>query len=129
MKLHLKILAGYILLIMLFGTVVWAVWEEKRKIATLNTAEHTMQEKRKTLNRTFERLLGLSFADDFLLPGDSNAIADYRKELDMTISTLGELRRFYANAGQQARIDSVCLFLREKATHLHRIMETLAAYE
>lgn len=129
MKLHLKILVGYILLIMLFGTVVWAVWEEKRKITTLNTAEHTMQEKRKTLNRTFERLLGLSFADDFLLPGDSNAIADYRKELDMTISTLGELRRFYANAGQQARIDSVCLFLREKATHLHRIMETLAAYE
>lgn len=129
MKLHLKILAGYILLIMLFGTVVWAVWEEKRKIATLNTTEHTMQEKRKTLNRTFERLLSLSFADDFLLPGDSNAIADYRKELDTTISTLGELRRFYANAGQQARIDSVCLFLREKATHRHRIMETLAAYE
>lgn len=127
--LRLKILVGYILLIMLFGTVVWAVWEEKRKITTLNTAEHTMQEKRKTLNRTFERLLSLSFADDFLLPGDSNAIADYRKELDMTISTLGELRRFYANAGQQARIDSVCLFLREKATHLYRIMETLAAYE
>ena len=88
-----------------------------------------MQEKRKTLNRTFERLLSLSFADDFLLPGDSAAIADYRKKLDTTIATLGELRGFYANAGQQARIDSVCLFLQEKAEQQHRIMETLAAYE
>lgn len=129
MKLHLKILIGYILLIMLFGAVVWTVWEEKRKIATLNTAEHTMQEKRKTLNRTFERLLSLSFADDLLLPGDSDAIADYRKELDTTIATLGELKGFYANAGQQARIDSVCLFLQEKAEQQLRIMETLAAYE
>ena len=32
MKLHLKILISYILL---FGTVVWTVWEEKRKITTL----------------------------------------------------------------------------------------------
>lgn len=35
MKLHLKILISYILLILLFGTVVWTVWEEKRKITTL----------------------------------------------------------------------------------------------
>lgn len=40
MKLHLKILIGYILLILLFGTVVWTVWEEKREKTTLPSCFH-----------------------------------------------------------------------------------------
>lgn len=128
MTLQLKIAFGYILIIVLFGTIVWTVWAEKQKATTLNTVEHIMLEKRKTLNRIFERLLSLSFAENLLLLGDSDEIADYRKELDVTIIALNELKKYYTNDGQQ-RIDSVCLFLQEKVSHLHKITETLTTYE
>ena len=126
--LRLKIASGYLLLIMLFGVIVRVVWMEKQNITMLNAGERTMQERQKAVNRTFEQLLVLSFSDDFLLPGDSAAMTEYHTSRLAATATLGNLKKYYPHAGQQSRIDTVCLLLQEKETHLYKLLETFAAY-
>lgn len=129
LSLRLKIVSGYLLLIMLFGVIVWIVWAEKQKIGTLSTVECAMQEKRKVLNHTFEQLLGFSFADDFLLSGDSTFMSTYHtKRLETTI-TFSKLKKYYSTYEQQSRIDTVCLLLQEKEEHLGKLMEIVATYD
>lgn len=128
LALRLKIASGYILLVMLFGAIVWMVWMEKQKIATLNSGERAMHENRKVINRIFEQLLDLSFSDDFLLSGDSAAMTECHTKRLAATATLVELKKQYSTTGQQARIDTVCLLLQEKEMHLRKVMETFVAY-
>lgn len=98
LSLRLKIAVGYGLLVLLFGAVVWIVWSSKRQIVRLNRTEQTIQEKRKTVNRTFEQLLDLSFSDDLLLSGDTATLSAYRDKRLAAVATLGELKTYYPSA-------------------------------
>lgn len=129
MPLRLKIASGYILLVVLLGMIVFVVWNGKQQVITLNSAEHMVQEKRITINRTFEQLLSLSFSDDLLLSGDTAALASYRAKRLETVATLKRLKAYYPASEQQARIDSVCKLLEEKELHLCRVLETLSAQD
>ncbi|WP_455667452.1 ATP-binding response regulator [Phocaeicola sp.] len=127
LSLRVKIATGYLLLILLFGIIVWMVWTEKQKIGTLNAGERAIHDNRRIVNRTFELLLDLSFSDDFLLSGDTAALAVYRAKRISTVSTLEKLKAYYPASDQQTRIDSVCSLLKEKEVHLYKVMETLSA--
>ena len=83
LPLRLKIASGYILLIVLLGMIVFVVWNGKQQVISLNAAERIVQEKRITVNRTFEQLLGLSFSDDLLL-SDDTAQSDSKRSLRCT---------------------------------------------
>lgn len=129
LPLRLKIASGYILLIVLLGMIVFVVWNGKQQVISLNAAERIVQEKRITVNRTFEQLLGLSFSDDLLLSGDTAALASYRTKRLEAVATLYKLKTYYPAPEQQARIDSVCMLLEEKELHLCKVLETLLAQD
>lgn len=129
LPLRLKIASGYILLIVLLGMIVFVVWNGKQQVISLNAAERIVQEKRITVNRTFEQLLGLSFSDDLLLSGDTAALASYRAKRLEAVATLYKLKTYYPAPEQQARIDSVCMLLEEKELHLCKVLETLLAQD
>ena len=129
LPLRLKIASGYILLIVLLGMIVFVVWNGKQQVISLNAAERIVQEKRITVNRTFEQLLGLSFSDDLLLSGDTAALASYRTKRLEAVATLYKLKTYYPAPEQQARIDSVCMLLEEKELHLCKVLETLSAQD
>lgn len=129
LSLRQKIVSGYILLILFFSAIVWMVWSGEQKIGMLNAGEHVIQEKRKIVNRTFEQLLELSFSDDFLLSGDTSALAAYQTKRLSTVTTLGKLKEYYPSFEQQSRIDTVCLLLQEKEAHLCKVMATLTAQD
>lgn len=129
LPLRLKIASGYILLVVLLGMIVFVVWNGKQQVITLNSAEHMVQEKRITINRTFEQLLSLSFSDDLLLSGDTAALAAYRAKRLEAVATLKRLKTYYPASEQQARIDSVCMLLEEKEQHLCKVLETLSAQD
>lgn len=129
LPLRLKIASGYIMLVVLLGMIVFVVWNGKQQVITLNSAEHMVQEKRITINRTFEQLLSLSFSDDLLLSGDTMALASYRAKRLEAVATLKRLKAYYPASEQQARIDSVCMLLEEKELHLCKVLETLSAQD
>ena len=129
LPLQLKIASGYILLIGLLGMIIFVVHNRKQEVITLNATERIVQEKRMTVNRTFEQLLGLSFSDDLLLSGDTTALATYRTKRLEAVATLNKLKIYYPAFEQQARIDSVCIMLEEKELHLWNVLEMLAAQD
>lgn len=129
LPLRLKIASGYILLVVLLGMIIFVVWNGKQQVITLNSAEHMVQEKRITINRTFEQLLSLSFSDDLLLSGDTAELAAYRAKRLEAVATLKRLKTYYPASEQQARIDSVCMLLEEKEQHLCKVLETLSAQD
>lgn len=55
--LRLKIISGYVLLLVLLGVIVSLVWPEHRKMEALNCGDLLVRQKRAAEKRTFEKLL------------------------------------------------------------------------
>ena len=112
--LQLKIIAGYVLLLTLFGIIIFLVWLEHRKMEALNSGELLINQKRETVNRTFEKLLDYSFSDDFLLLRDNDKFDEYQMKRKVATNTLNELKQYYSTDLQRSQIDKISSLLLEK---------------
>lgn len=128
LPLRVKIIAGYGLLLILLGSIVFLVWLEHRKIETLNNSEQLIRHKREAVNRTFERLLDFSFSDDFLLLHDKDKFNEYRMKREVAVTALNELKLYYPSDIQHFQIDKVSSLLQEKETLLFGVMNALSNF-
>lgn len=127
--LRLKIISGYVLLLVLLGVIVSLVWLEHRKMEALNSGELRAGQKREAENRTFEKLLDFSFSDDILLPRDNDKLDEYRMKREVATDALNGLKQYYWTDGvQHARIDRVSSLLLEKEKLLLGVMNTLSDF-
>ena len=124
--LQLKIIAGYVLLLTLFGIIIFLVWLEHRKMEALNSDELLINQKRETVNRTFEKLLDYSFSDDFLLLRDNDKFDEYQMKRKVATNALNELKQYYSTDLQRSQIDKISSLLLEKETLLLGVMNTLS---
>ncbi|MDR1202814.1 MAG: hypothetical protein LBL58_14465, partial [Tannerellaceae bacterium] len=120
--LFLKILAGYIPLVILLGVVTDKVWKEHRIAGELENSERLLREKRIRVYHTFEKLLELSFFDSFFYRMDDKQYKAYRIKTAEAIAALEELRTCSTDTLQTARIDTVCLLLIEKQRQISVMM-------
>jgi signal transduction histidine kinase/DNA-binding response OmpR family regulator len=120
--LFLKILAGYIPLVILLGVVTGKVWEEHRIAGELENSERLLREKRIQVYHTFGKLLELSFFDSFFYRMDKEQYKVYRAKTTEAITALEELRTCSTDMLQTARIDTVCLLLLEKQRQIPVMM-------
>lgn len=125
-SLRLKIIAGYVLLLVFLSIIVSLVWLEHRKMETLNSGELLIRQKREAVNRAFEKLLDFSFSDDFLLLRDKDKFSEYRMKREMTTAALNGLKRYYPSDIQHTRIDNISSLLQEKEALLLGVMNTLS---
>lgn len=128
LPLRVKIIAGYGLLLILLGSIVFLVWLEHRKIETLNNSEQLIRHKIEIVNRTFERLLDFSFSDDFLLLHDKDKFNEYRMKREAAVTALNELKLYYPSDIQHSQIDKVSSLLQEKETLLLGVMNALSDF-
>ena len=127
--LQLKIISGYVLLLVLLGGIVSLVWLEHRKIELLNCGELCARQKRAAKKRTFEKLLDFSFSDDILLLRDDDKLDEYRMKRKVATDALNELKQYYqADDVQHVRIDRVSSLLLEKEKLLFGVMNTLSDF-
>ena len=92
-SLRLKIITGYVLLLIFLTIIVSLVWLEHQKMEMLNSGELLIRQKREAVNRTFEKLLDFSFSDDFLLLRDRDKFNEYRMKREMaTTETILSIR-------------------------------------
>ena len=124
-SLRLKIIAGYVLLLVFLSIIVSLVWLEHRKMETLNSGE-LLWPKREVVNRTFEKLLDFSFSNDFLLLRDKDKFSEYRMKRETTIAALNELKRYYPSDIQHTQIDKISSLLQEKEALLLGVMNILS---
>lgn len=125
-SLRLKIITGYVLLLIFLTIIVSLVWLEHQKMEMLNSGELLIRQKREAVNRTFEKLLDFSFSDDFLLLRDRDKFNEYRMKREMATTTLNELKRYYPSDIQHAQIDTISSLLQEKEALLLGVMNTLS---
>lgn len=125
-SLRLKIITGYVLLLIFLTIIVSLVWLEHQKMEMLNSGELLIRQKREAVNRTFEKLLDFSFSDDFLLLRDRGKFNEYRMKREMATTTLNELKQYYPFDIQHAQIDTISSLLREKEALLLGVMNTLS---
>lgn len=129
LTLRLKIISGYVLLLVLLGVIVSLVWLEHRKMEALNSGELRAGQKREAENRTFEKLLDFSFSDDILLLRDNDKLDEYRMKREVATDALNGLKQYYrADGVQHARIDRVSSLLLEKEKLLLGVMNTLSDF-
>lgn len=129
LTLRLKIISGYVLLLVLLAVIVSLVWLEHRKMEALNSGELHAGQKREAENRTFEKLLDFSFSDDILLPRDNDKLDEYRMKREVATDALNGLKQYYRTDGvQHARIDRVSSLLLEKEKLLLGVMNTLSGF-
>lgn len=129
LTLRLKIISGYVLLLVLLGFIVSLVWLEHRKMEALNSGELRVSQRREAENRTFEKLLDFSFSDDILLPRDDDKLDEYRMKREVATDALNGLKQYYRTDGvQHARIDRVSSLLLEKEKLLLGVMNTLSDF-
>lgn len=127
--LRLKIISGYVLLLILLGIIVSLVWLEYWKINNLNHNELRTIQKREAENLTFEKLLDFSFSNDILLLKDDNKLDEYRMKREVATDALNGLKQYYrADGVQHAQIDRVSSLLFEKEKLLLRVINTLSDF-
>lgn len=127
-SLRLKIIAGYVSLLALFGIIIFLVWLEHRKMEALNNGELLICKKSEAVNRTFEKLLDFSFSDNFLLLQDKNKFNDYRMKREVATTALNELKRYYPSGIQHSQIDKISSLLLEKEKLLLGVMNALSDF-
>lgn len=125
-SLRLKIITGYVLLLIFLTIIVSLVWLEHQKMEMLNSGELLIRQKREAVNRTFEKLLDFSFSDDFLLLRDRDKFNEYRMKREIATTALSGLKRYYPSDIQHAQIDTISSLLQEKEALLLGVMNTLS---
>ena len=125
-SLQLKIIAGYVLLLIFLTTIVSLVRLEHQKMETLTSGEILIRQKMEAVNRTFEKLLDFSFYDDFLLLRDRDKFNEYRMKREIATTALNGLKRYYASDVQQTQIDTISSLLQEKEALLLGVVNTLS---
>lgn len=122
--LQIKILSGYLLLTLLVGGIVYAVWHEKRVFQKAEQEERAMLGQRKLTNDAFKSLIALLLHSDGALLWDKDDLRSYEEKDRRMSEILEKLGDAYPDSLQQLRIDTVRSLLAEKKAQIYRLTET-----
>ena len=122
--LQVKILSGYLLLTLLVGGIVYAVWYEKRVFQKAEQEERAMLGQRKLTNDAFKSLIALLLHSDGALLWDKDDLRSYEEKDRRMSEILEKLGDAYPDSLQQLRIDTVRSLLAEKKAQIYRLAET-----
>lgn len=125
--LQLKIASGYILLLALLSTVVFLVRLEHGKMENLDSREYQINMRRKAVNRTFEKLLEVSFHDHFPLMQGSMSFREYSNNCVAALEALNGLKPYYT-AELYFAIDTISMLLLEKERLPHEVTNTFSSF-
>lgn len=128
MSLRLKIIAGYVLLLILLGIIIFLITLENRNRGKINNDEIFVSQQREALKRSFEKLLDFSFTDGFLLLQDDAKLNEIHMKREAATTTLNELKIYYPSGIQCSLIDRISSLLQEKEVLLTSVMNTFSDF-
>ena len=121
--LHLKILAGYVILGMLILGLVMAVWYEKRVFEEAEAEERSLLMQREAAGEAYRGLIALFLDTDRAMLWDDSDMKAYDSRGSHTTEVMERLRRYYTEPSQRARIDTIVKLLHEKRRLIGRMVE------
>lgn len=124
MWLKLKILLGYVILLLLLILTIHIFRKEQTRRNSLRQDEHELACIRRLAGETYASLLELSTYGETVSIWEESDLGLYRAKKGSVCNTLQELKRYVNSPGQQSRIDSLCLLLERKELLLDTVMDT-----
>lgn len=124
MWLKLKILLGYVILLLLLVLIIHIFRKEQTRRNSLRQDEHELACIRRLAGETYAGLLELSTYGETVSIWEESDLGLYRAKKGSVCNTLQELKRYVNSPGQQSRIDSLCLLLERKELLLDTVMDT-----
>ena len=122
--LHLKILAGYVILGMLILGLVMAVWYEKRVFEEAEAEERILLMQRACRQRNIPGTDHTLFLDnDRAMLWDDSDMDTYDRRESRTMEVIDRLKGYYGEPAQTARIDTVVRSLHEKRRLIERMVD------
>ena len=114
MWLKLKILLGYVILLLLLVLTIHIFRKEQTRRNSLRQDEHELACIRHLAGETYAGLLGLATYGETVSVWDESDLGLYHTKKDSVCNMLQTLKRYVKSPEQQSRIDSLCLLLERK---------------
>ena len=124
MWLKLKILLGYVILLLLLVLTIHIFRKEQTRRNSLRQDEHELACIRHLAGETYAGLLGLATYGETVSVWDESDLGLYHTKKDSVCNMLQTLKRYVKSPEQQSRIDSLCLLLERKELLLDTVMDT-----
>ena len=128
MWLKLKILLGYVILLLLLVLTIHIFRKEQTRRNSLRQDEHELACIRHLAGETYAGLLGLATYGETVSVWDESDLGLYHTKKDSVCNMLQTLKRYVKSPEQQSRIDSLCLLLERKELLLDTVMDTCLLY-
>lgn len=123
-SLQLKVLSGYLLLVLLVLGILATIWYEKRMFRSTEIEEFVLQEQSRLSNNAFKGMLSLFLDSEYASLWDEDDLKEYREKERRVFLLMDELRSAYTIPLQRARIDTVATLLREKRKLVRMLVQT-----
>mgnify|MGYP001385392112 CR=1 FL=1 len=123
--LRLKIIAGYVTLVMLFLLALIFVYYGNNQLETINGQANDLLEQRQQTEEIIARILDLSLFGEQIMVWKEEDIEKYRQKKDTVIFSLIKLRKQFRSEQLQQRIDTIFTLLDEKEAHTFAILNDL----
>lgn len=123
--LHLKIIAGYSLVIGLLAVIVFVMRYENNNLILIQTNEQYRNDSRGIIYQIYGKLLDITIPGELLPLWDDMDFKHYHDDTQSAIILLNELKAFYPDDIQCSRIDSVRSLLEEKEVQVGKLYELL----
>lgn len=124
MGLKFKIFIGYSILIAILAFTVYLFRKEQVKRNALQKDEKELSYAHRLSEQTYAGLLELATQAETVSVWDESDFSSYHDKREESCRKLQELKDYIHSSGQQARIDSLCLLLREKEDLLLAVMNS-----
>lgn len=128
MWLKLKILLGYVILLLLLVLTIHIFRKEQTRRNSLRQDEHELACIRHLAGETYAGLLGLATYGETASVWDESDLGLYHTKKDSVCNMLQTLKRYVKSPEQQSRIDSLCLLL-ERKEQLERQRQSIGKHQ
>src|SRR5574344_385524 len=126
-SLKLKLLTGYLLLVMLFGVVLTLLVYERRKVEQTTRRTEELVEQRAETERILLDLLDLAFQGEQSVGWETSDMEAYRSKSDSVGIALDNLRLHLGDSVQSGRVERISCLLDQKEEHLFAVMKDIRA--
>lgn len=124
--LQFKILAGYVIMMAVIGSMAAILVHERKRIREIEAGTETIRQVRRDISEAHRCITRLALLGEGVVGWDETDYRHYHAQLLSTDSLLQALKPHCRDYVRPAQIDTLRTLLAEKETHLLHLTEILA---
>lgn len=125
MKLNQKILLGYVLLLLILGSMVGVIVYERKRMRNIEMEVSEIQQVRRDINTAHRHITQLALLGEGVIGWNDTDYRNYHNQRLHTDSLLRALKLHCMTYVHPEQIDTLCTLLSDKELHLCHIMEAI----